>query len=315
MAAQKDAGLPATNLAFLIWAAFLLGFFIAFFLLVVFQSVTSRENPSNFEFQCNASVESAALKEQQASLHKRINVPLSILIFSSVEHFDRRYMIRRTWLNVTDEEFFQYWFVVYVGDVLQSTTEHSVALGNSSLGARLLIEYEEFKDLLFVFDKPYDGGKQLLSAFAYLYEHVNSSAVLKVTDQSYVYLDLLRQEMPKKPPFWLGVFRTVSKSRTLQPDPGGWLISQDILHVIGKLRSSSFSDLALKHSLTAEATLADWLAPWAITPQTAPHYFAFRSRSCKQTSWVTYPLSPDQMEKRSELIGKFGKQCPTGDEV
>lgn len=243
----------------------------------------------------------------KSAKYNKNTVQLLIIVFSQPQSFTLRHTLRKTWLshNYSNVE---YLFVV-----------------NSGHDSRLLIENQEYNDLLFFKGDQHHSSHsypstQLLAALTWVANHVKFRYLLKCNDVSYISIDLLLKNTPKGPMLVWGYFignQNVSQlpkaehkwnlCSTYFPyaQGGGYIISQDIVTYI--VQNGPY----LYHTDNEDIGLGTWLSP--LKNLTRYHDIRFNtgpmSRGCLNQYIISHPETVISILDKHLLVKNKGKMC------
>ncbi|XP_035212050.1 beta-1,3-galactosyltransferase 6-like [Stegodyphus dumicola] len=244
---------------------------------------------------------------------KQISAYLIVIIFSSPKNYEKRLVIRKTWLLTGGNHRILHFF----------------AIGTASLNFEekhnLKNELKEYNDLLLL-DSVNDSFSKLSEKLREIFRWLDSKAhytfVLKVDDDSFVRLNALYTAMTKQPQeklywgFFNGQANVKLKGKWAEKDwflcdhylpyalGGGYVLSADLVHYIVLV-----SDI-LSIYQNEDVSLGIWLAPFEIKRLHDPLFDTeFRSRGCFNSYLVTHKQTPSMMIEKYNNIAKTGKLC------
>ncbi|XP_015918965.1 beta-1,3-galactosyltransferase 6-like [Parasteatoda tepidariorum] len=278
-----------------------------------------------FGFYISTSVlrisEGCQQQPKKQELRSKINSPsfskqsefFIVIIFSAPENYEKRRVIRRTWLLTKKNLSIRHFFVI-----------GSASLNFKQINA-LNAEHFQFVDLILldtVSDSFSKLSNKLLQTFQWLDSHMNFTFLLKVDDDSFVRLDALYakiEQQPKEKLYW-GFFdgqaRVKSKGKWAESvwflcdrylpyaKGGGYILTQDLVSKIVLM-----SDLLFLYR-NEDVALGTWLAPFDIQRLHDPLFDTeYLSRGCLNSYLVTHKQSTSMMVSKYNHIVKSGNIC------
>lgn len=242
---------------------------------------------------------------------------LVIVIVTGPKNYERRKVIRDTWLNIPK--------------ILRPEVRHFFVIGDSGLSdserAAILDESATHKDILRI---PVEESfnlltNKVLATYVRLNENFKFDYLMKVDDDSFVrvpdLLDELKNSNYKKSLYW-GFFdgrAPVLKSEKNKWKEknyvlcdkyipyalgGGYVLSHDLVHFI-----SENSD-HLQMFSNEDVAVGTWLAPLKVNRVHDPRFDTeFRSRGCSNKYLVSHKQSVEEMKSKQYSLNAKGILC------
>ena len=247
------------------------------------------------------------------SLQENFAIFLVVIIFSSPKNFERRQVIRNTWLLTKGN----------------NNIKHYFAIGVSSLDNEQLVslkeEYKSYEDLLLLYsfrDSYSRLSEKLLEVFKWIDKNVQYRFILKVDDDTFVQIDALSKALAKLPPkrlYW-GFFDGQANVKTRgkwkeknwflcdrylpYAKGGGYVLSKDLVHLI-----VSVSNYLTMYQ-NEDVSLGTWLAPFSVKRVHEPNFDTeFQSRGCLNSYLITHKQTISMMEQKYKSLQESGNIC------
>ena len=247
-----------------------------------------------------------------ASTKKTFKGFIVILILTGPKNFDRRDVIRETWLSDTPEDIIKYFVIGTKG------------MPPEQLGT-LKFEQSKHEDLLLLpelKDSYFNLTAKVVESFTWLKEHVDFDFVFKGDDDTYVRLDVLHKELQGMKPertywgFFDGRGRVKKSGQWAEKDwilcdrylphakGGGYLLSSDLVKFIAD------SAHLLKQFNSEDVSVGTWLAGLDIQ-RIHDHRFdtEYISRGCSNEYIVTHKQDTKMMKEKHLNLKNLAKLC------
>lgn len=261
----------------------------------------------------NTNFRSIDANTYRTTIPKKYKSLLVIVVFSAPKNFERRSVIRNTWLKTAGNY----------------SILHFFAIGTTSLNSKLRQDLESENninhDLLILTSirEAYSKlSKKLLETFRWVTQNIYYSFILKVDDDTFVQLDKFYNAMMLKPQkklywgFFDGRANVKKKGKWAEENwylcdlympyakGGGYVLSQDLVQYI----VSSADYLLLFQN--EDVTLGAWLAPLDIHHVHDPRFDTeFQSRGCLNSYIITHKQSISMMLDKYKNLKTNGKIC------
>ncbi|CAL1294966.1 unnamed protein product [Larinioides sclopetarius] len=263
--------------------------------------------------QDSSLVKSGLMNDDAQSVIEKHAAFLIVVIFSAPTNFERRQIIRKTWLT----------------SKRSLSIKHFFAVGSASLDLHqkniMQKEHTEYDDLL-ILDTVNDSfsklSGKLREILRWLDKYVDFTFLLKVDDDSFVRLDVLYSELTKQPHeklywgFFNGQARVKTKGKWKESNwflcdrylpyalGGGYIITSDLVHNV--VLNSNYLTLYQNEDIA----LGSWLAPFNIKRLHDPRFDTeYMSRGCFNTYLITHKQSTSMMITKYENIKRTGNLC------
>ncbi|XP_007905119.1 beta-1,3-galactosyltransferase 6 isoform X2 [Callorhinchus milii] len=251
-------------------------------------------------------------KARDHSSQKEFSAFLVVLITTGPKFTERRSIIRSTWLAIRD-----------------SQVLCRFVIGTSGLSAEDLhnLEREDtrYRDLLLLPDlkDSYENlTSKILHMYAWLDQTTDFKFVLKADDDTFVRLDVVKEELQAKEPrrlywgFFSGRGRVKSSGKWKESTwvlcdyylpyalGGGYVLSADLVHYL-RINADY-----LKMWQSEDVSLGAWLAPVDIKRVHDPRFDTeYKSRGCNNRYIVTHKQSIEDMLEKQQTLLREGKLC------
>lgn len=249
----------------------------------------------------------------EKSLQQNFGTYFVIVIFSSPKNFERRQVIRKTWILLKGN----------------SNIKHYFAIGANSLDNEQLFflkeEHKSYEDLLLLYsfrDSYARLSEKLLEVFTWIDGNIQYKFLLKVDDDSFVQIEALSKALTKLPPkrlYW-GFFDGQASVKTRgkwkeknwflcdrylpYAKGGGYVVSQDLVHI-----TVSVSNYLTLYQ-NEDVSLGTWLAPFNIKRVHEPNFDTeFQSRGCLNSYLITHKQTTSMMEQKYKSLRDSGHIC------
>ncbi|XP_017290073.1 beta-1,3-galactosyltransferase 6 isoform X1 [Kryptolebias marmoratus] len=245
-------------------------------------------------------------------LSKDLSAFLVVLITTGPKYTERRSIIRSTWLAKRDS------------DVLAMFVVGTQGLSSEDL-QNLNTEQGRHKDLLLLPDlrDSYENlTLKLLHMYSWLDQNVDFKFIFKADDDTFVRLDLLKDELKGKEPsrlYWgffsgRGRVKTAGKWRESSWElcdyylpyalGGGYVLSADLVRYV-HLNAGYF-----KTWQSEDVSLGAWLAPVDVRRMHDPRFDTeYKSRGCNNKYLVTHKQSLEDMLEKHQTLQRDGRLC------
>ena len=245
---------------------------------------------------------------------------LLVLVHSNPRSFKLREAVRSSWLHLHK----------YGGDVAARFVVGTGGLNTAALG-RLACENEKHKDMLFLphvkDTTEWPSSTKLLQSFTWANDNANFSYVFKCNDATFAILDelleilqLWRSQESADSLVWgyfAGGVQATKEGKLGEkqwflcthylpyPQGGGYLISQDLVHMLAVL-----SDV-LEHYSHDDIALGVWLSPFDNIHKRHDIRFntGYYSRGCSNVYIATHRETAASMLQKAHLLETSGNIC------
>ena len=236
-----------------------------------------------------------------------------IIVTTGPKNFERRDTIRKTWLASTPPDV-RHFFPIGTGALSQEETQ-TLEYENSIHGDLMLLRdlHDSYENLT----------TKVLKCMTWLDDNVSFYFLLKVDDDTFVRVDVIRSELKEKESvtnlYW-GFFegRANVKKRGKWAEKtwilcdkylpyargGGYVLSAHLVHFVAQ------NSRYLKKYRSEDVSMGVWLAPVDVQRVHDPRFDTeFVSRGCQNTYIVTHKQNVANMKSKYQSLKENGKLC------